>query len=175
MKGLPLAYSKDMQEDKEVAFDALGSLSLAVAAMTGMVGDLSVNREKMAAAAGAGFSTATDIADWLVRVANVPFRDAHHVTGRLVALAESRGIGLEGLTIDDFKSVDERIDSRIHRCSAPRTRCARAPATAAPRPITCASRPPAGRKLTGERPPEEGAHGHGGDGGSNRPMAPRPA
>ncbi len=82
MKGLPLAYSKDMQEDKEVAFDALDSLSLSLAAMTGMVGDLSVNREAMQAAAGAGFSTATDLADWLVREANVPFRDAHHITGQ---------------------------------------------------------------------------------------------
>ncbi|HEV7275605.1 MAG TPA: argininosuccinate lyase [Devosiaceae bacterium] len=114
MKGLPLAYSKDMQEDKQVAFDALDSLSLSLAAMTGMVGDLSVDRDRMRAAAGAGFSTATDIADWLVRVANVPFRDAHHITGRVVALAEERGIELEGLTIEDFKSVDERIDSRIH-------------------------------------------------------------
>src|SRR5690606_32848533 len=101
MKGLPLAYSKDMQEDKEAAFDALSALSLSLAAMTGMIGDLTVDREKMAAAAGAGFSTATDIADWLVRVADVPFREAHHITGRLVALAESRGIGLEGLTIED--------------------------------------------------------------------------
>ncbi len=115
MKGLPLTYSKDMQEDKEVAFDALDSLSLSLAAMTGMVGDLSVDRERMHAAASSGFSTATDIADWLVRVANVPFRDAHHITGRIVALAEQRGIGLEGLTIEDFKSIDERIDSRIHK------------------------------------------------------------
>jgi argininosuccinate lyase len=83
--------------------------------MTGMVGDLTVNREKMHAAASSGFSTATDVADWLVRVANVPFRDAHHITGRVVALAEERGIGLEGLTIEDFKSIDERIDSRIHK------------------------------------------------------------
>jgi argininosuccinate lyase len=115
MKGLPLAYSKDMQEDKQVAFDALDSLSLSLAAMTGMVGDLSVDRDRMLAAAGAGFATATDIADWLVRVANVPFRDANHITGRLVALAEQRGIGLEGLTIEDFKSIDARIDSRIHK------------------------------------------------------------
>jgi argininosuccinate lyase len=115
MKGLPLAYSKDMQEDKEIAFDALDSLSLSLAAMTGMAGDLTVNRERMREAASAGFSTATDIADWLVRVANVPFREAHHITGRVVALAEERGIGLESLTIEDFKSVDERIDSRIHK------------------------------------------------------------
>jgi argininosuccinate lyase len=115
MKGLPLTYSKDMQEDKEVAFDALDSLSLSLAAMTGMVGDLTVDREKMRAAASSGFSTATDVADWLVRVADVPFREAHHITGRVVALAEQRGIGLEGLTIEDFKSIDERIDSRIHK------------------------------------------------------------
>ncbi|HEY0919386.1 argininosuccinate lyase [Devosia sp.] len=114
MKGLPLAYSKDMQEDKEVAFDALDALSLSLAAMTGMVGDLTVNRERMREAASAGFSTATDVADWLVRVADVPFREAHHITGRVVALAEQRGIGLESLTIEDFKAIDARIDSRIH-------------------------------------------------------------
>ena len=115
MKGLPLAYSKDMQEDKEVAFDALDALSLALAAMTGMVADLTVNRDRMRAAAAAGFSTATDIADWLVREADIPFREAHHITGQIVALAERKGMGLDGLTIEDFKSVDERIDSRIHK------------------------------------------------------------
>jgi len=115
MKGLPLAYSKDMQEDKEIAFDALDNFSLALAAMTGMMGDLSVNREKMAAAAGAGFSTATDLADWLVRAANVPFRDAHHITGRAVAAAEAKGCGLEGLTIEDFKEIDERITSQVFK------------------------------------------------------------
>lgn len=115
MKGLPLAYSKDMQEDKEIAFDALDNFSLALAAMTGMMGDLSVNREKMAAAAGAGFSTATDLADWLVRAANVPFRDAHHITGRAVAAAEAKGCGLEGLTIEDFKEIDARITSQVFK------------------------------------------------------------
>ncbi len=113
MKGLPLAYSKDMQEDKEVAFDALDSLSLSLAAMTGMVGDLVVNRDNMRAAAGSGFSTATDIADWLVREANVPFRDAHHITGRVVALAEEKNCTLDGLNIEDLKTIDARIDSRI--------------------------------------------------------------
>ncbi|MDB5613099.1 MAG: argH [Devosia sp.] len=115
MKGLPLAYSKDMQEDKEVAFDALDSLSLSLAAMTGMVGDMVPNRERMRISAAAGFSTATDIADWLVRELNIPFRDAHHITGQVVALAEQKNCGLEGLTIEDFKSVDERIDSRVHK------------------------------------------------------------
>ena len=115
MKGLPLAYSKDMQEDKEVAFDALDSLSLSLAAMTGMVGDLVANRDRMRASAAAGFSTATDLADWLVREANIPFRDAHHITGQVVALAEQKGCGLDGLTIEDFKFIDQRIDSRIHK------------------------------------------------------------
>ena len=115
MKGLPLAYSKDMQEDKEVAFDALSSLSLSLAAMTGMVADLVPNRERMRASANAGFSTATDVADWLVRQLNIPFREAHHITGQIVALAEQKGMSLEGLTIEDFKFVDHRIDSRIHK------------------------------------------------------------
>jgi argininosuccinate lyase len=112
MKGLPLAYSKDMQEDKEVAFDALDALSLSLAAMTGMVGDLVPNRERMRVSAAAGFSTATD---WLVRELNIPSRDAHHITGQIVALAEQKGCGLEGLTIEDFKFIDQRIDSRIHK------------------------------------------------------------
>jgi argininosuccinate lyase len=115
MKGLPLAYSKDMQEDKEVAFDALDALSLSLAAMTGMVQDLEVNRERMRQAASMGFSTATDVADWLVRQANIPFRDAHEITGHIVKLAEEKGIPLDGLTIDDFKLIDHRIDSRIHK------------------------------------------------------------
>lgn len=113
MKGLPLAYSKDMQEDKEVAFDALDSLSLCLAAMTGMVSDLSVNRVAMRGSAGSGFSTATDLADWLVREANVPFRDAHHITGRVVAAAEAKNCTLDALNIEDFKAVDARIDSRV--------------------------------------------------------------
>jgi argininosuccinate lyase len=115
MKGLPLAYSKDMQEDKEVAFDALDALSLSLAAMTGMVADMVPNRERMRVSAAAGFSTATDIADWLVREVNIPFRDAHHITGQIVALAEQKNTGLEGLTIEDFKFIDQRIDSRIHK------------------------------------------------------------
>ena len=88
MKGLPLAYSKDMQEDKEATFDAAESLELGLAAMTGMVADMEIKTAAMKKAAGSGFSTATDLADWLVRVVGIPFRDAHHVTGRAVALAE---------------------------------------------------------------------------------------
>src|SRR5690606_15691387 len=88
MKGLPLAYGKDMQEDKEPAFDALDNFSLAIAAMTGMVEDMEPNVERLRQAASEGYSTATDLADWLVRTLGLPFRDAHHVTGRIVALAE---------------------------------------------------------------------------------------
>lgn len=109
MKGLPLTYSKDMQEDKEPAFDAIDSLSLALAAMTGMIDDLKVNKQAMSDAAGAGFATATDLADWLVRVLGMPFRDAHHVTGALVALAESKDVGLEGLSLNDMQGVEPRI------------------------------------------------------------------
>ncbi|MBU1174774.1 MAG: argininosuccinate lyase [Alphaproteobacteria bacterium] len=115
MKGLPLAYAKDTQEDKEVTFDAFDALELSLAAMTGMVGDLVFDRARMRASADAGFSTATDLADWLVREAGIPFREAHHITGRAVALAEARGCGLDGLTIEDFKTVDARIDSRVHK------------------------------------------------------------
>ena len=109
MKGLPLAYSKDMQEDKEPVFDAADSISLCVAAMTGMISDLTVNKERMAKAAGAGFTTATDLADWLVRTLGLPFRQAHHVTGRIVAMAEEKGIGIEDLTLDDMQSVELAI------------------------------------------------------------------
>ncbi|MEO1950567.1 argininosuccinate lyase, partial [Thioclava sp.] len=94
MKGLPLAYSKDMQEDKEQVFDAADNLMLALAAMAGMIGDMTVNADKLEAAASGGFSTATDLADWLVREAGLPFRDAHHVTGSLVAMAEEKGCDL---------------------------------------------------------------------------------
>ena len=115
MKGLPLAYAKDSQEDKEVAFDAFDALDLSLAAMAGMIGDLTFVREKMRASADAGFSTATDLADWLVREADIPFREAHHITGHAVALAEKKGCGLDGLTIEDFKSVDDRIDARVFK------------------------------------------------------------
>ncbi len=113
MKGLPLAYSKDMQEDKEQAFDALDNFSLAVVAMTGMINDLKPNTEKMAEAAGKAFSTATDLADWLVRVLGLPFRDAHHVTGEIVAIAEKAGKDLEQLKLSDMQSVEPRITQEI--------------------------------------------------------------
>jgi argininosuccinate lyase len=114
MKGLPLAYSKDMQEDKEGTFDALQSLSLCVAAMTGMVRDLTPDVKRMKAAAGSGYAIATDLADWLVRALNMPFRDAHHVTGRLVAMAADRKIPLEKLSLADMQSIDGRITDQVH-------------------------------------------------------------
>jgi argininosuccinate lyase len=113
MKGLPLAYSKDMQEDKELTFDALGTLSLMIAAMTGMIGDLDVNVDKMRAAAARGYSTATDLADWLVRELGAPFREAHHITGRIVKLAEERGVALDALTLADMQSVEPRITDGV--------------------------------------------------------------
>jgi argininosuccinate lyase len=105
MKGLPLTYSKDMQEDKEQVFDAADTLQLALAAMTGMVADMTANREVLAKAAASGFSTATDLADWLVRTLNLPFREAHHVTGTLVAMAEGAGVDLPDLTLAQMQSV----------------------------------------------------------------------
>jgi argininosuccinate lyase len=113
MKGLPLAYSKDMQEDKEGAFDSLDNLALCVAAIAGMARDMKINRARMKDAAGAGYATATDLADWLVRRLNMPFREAHHVTGRVVALAESRGVGLEALTLADLHAVEPRLTEEV--------------------------------------------------------------
>jgi len=113
MKGLPLAYSKDMQEDKEQVFDAADNLMLALRAMTGMVSDMSANRDALRAAAASGFSTATDLADWLVRALNLPFRDAHHVTGSLVALAEQKGCDLPDLSLDDMQSVHQSITAGV--------------------------------------------------------------
>ena len=114
MKGLPLAYSKDMQEDKEMAFDALDNYSLALAAMTGMIKDLVPNEDNLEQAASGGYSTATDLADWLVRVINLPFRDAHHVTGSLVALAEQQGKQLDELTLSQMQAIEPKITDNIY-------------------------------------------------------------
>ncbi|MCA0962846.1 argininosuccinate lyase [Salipiger bermudensis] len=114
MKGLPLAYSKDMQEDKEQVFDAADNLMLALAAMEGMVKDMSANVDTLEAAASAGFSTATDLADWLVRETGLPFRDAHHVTGSLVAMAEAKGCDLPDLTLEEMQSVSGAITGGIY-------------------------------------------------------------
>jgi argininosuccinate lyase len=114
MKGLPLAYSKDMQEDKEQVFDAADNLMLALAAMTGMVSDMNANTDSLRAAAASGFSTATDLADWLVREAGLPFRDAHHVTGALVAMAEKKGCDLPDLSLEEMTSVHEAITEGVY-------------------------------------------------------------
>ena len=113
MKGLPLAYSKDMQEDKEQVFDAADHLMLALAAMEGMLRDMTPLRENLEAAAATGFSTATDLADWLVRVLGMPFREAHHVTGSLVAMAEKKGCDLPDLSLEDMQSVHAAITGDV--------------------------------------------------------------
>ena len=114
MKGLPLAYSKDMQEDKEVTFDALDNFALALAAMEGIVSDMEPNPDAMAAAAGSGYATATDLPDWLVRALALPFRDAHHVTGRIVALAEASKRQLEELALDELQAIEPRITKAVY-------------------------------------------------------------
>ena len=119
MKGLPLAYSKDMQEDKEVAFDALDSLALAIAAMAGMVDDMEPVPDAMQAAADQGYATATDLADWLVRALKLPFREAHHVTGRIVAEAESQSLPLEKLSLKAMQAVERRITNDVFSVLSP--------------------------------------------------------
>ncbi len=114
MKGLPMAYGKDMQEDKEPVFDAADNLALAIAATAGMVADLQANEPALLAAASAGFPTATDLADWLVRQLNMPFRDAHHVTGALVRLAEHEGVGLAQLSLAQMQSVEPNINVGVY-------------------------------------------------------------
>jgi argininosuccinate lyase len=113
MKGLPLAYAKDMQEDKEPVFDATEALALSLAATAGMVRDLQPDVGRMREAAGAAYSTATDLADWLVRVLNLPFRSAHHVTGRLVARAEARGVGLAELSLAEMQAEEAGITEDV--------------------------------------------------------------
>jgi argininosuccinate lyase len=113
MKGLPLAYAKDMQEDKEGVMDALSALSLAIAAMTGMVGDLVPDLTKMKKAAGEGYATATDLADWLVRTFNIPFREAHHITGRIVGAASAKGVPLHRLPLEDMQAVEPKITADV--------------------------------------------------------------
>jgi argininosuccinate lyase (EC 4.3.2.1) len=140
MKGLPLAYQKDMQEDKEQAFDCFESLSLVLAAMTGMVDDLVPNVARMAAAAGSGFSTATDLADWLVRVLGLPFRDAHHVTGRLVAIAAERGIELSDIPLADMKTVHDGITEAVYDVLTVEIPSAAARRMVARRPTMCGQR-----------------------------------
>lgn len=119
MKGLPMTFCKDMQEDKEPLFDAVESLTLAVAATAGMVDDMQPRPDRMLAGLEKGFPTATDLADWCVRVLNLPFRDAHHVTGALVAKAEARGVDLAELSLEEMQSVEKRITSDIYSVLSP--------------------------------------------------------
>jgi argininosuccinate lyase len=114
MKGLPLAYSKDMQDDKPPVFEAATLMGLSIAAMTGMIAGATFNTARMRAAAELGYATATDLADWLVRVQGIPFREAHHITGSAVKLAESRGIALDALPLADLKAIDARIDESVY-------------------------------------------------------------
>ena len=114
MKGLPLAYSKDMQDDKPPVFEAASLMGLSIAAMTGMIAESTFNTARMRAAAELGYATATDLADWLVREAGIPFREAHHITGSAVKLAESRGIALDALPLADLQAIDARIDERVY-------------------------------------------------------------
>ena len=113
MKGLPLAYSKDMQDDKPPVFEAAGLLTLSLAAMTGMVADTTFRTARMRAAAELGYATATDLADWLVRQAGIPFREAHHITGSAVKLAESRGVALDALPLADLQAIDARVGDGV--------------------------------------------------------------
>ena len=114
MKGLPLAYSKDMQDDKPPVFEAHDLLALSIAAMTGMVETVTFRTDRMRALAESGFATATDLADWLVREGGIPFREAHHITGRAVAAAEQAGVPLDQLPLDTLKAIDARIDDRVY-------------------------------------------------------------
>ena len=113
LKGLPLAYAKDLQDDKPPLFDAHDLLALSLAAMAGMVADLEFVPDRMRAVAAAGHATATDLADWLVAQANVPFREAHHISGRAVAAAEAAGKALDELSLDELRAIDQRIDDRV--------------------------------------------------------------
>ena len=115
MKGLPLTYSKDMQEDKQQTFDALDNLALAVAAMAGMIRDLEPNKDILEASANSGYATATDLADWLVQNLKMPFRDAHHVTGKIVALAEKKSCLLSELSLEDMQSVHSGITKAVFK------------------------------------------------------------
>lgn len=115
MKGLPLAYSKDMQDDKPPVFEAAGLLGLSLAAMAGMVADSTFRTERMRQAAELGYATATDLADWLVREADIPFREAHHITGAAVKLAEQQGVALDALSLDQLQAIDARIDERVFK------------------------------------------------------------
>jgi len=119
LKGLPLAYSKDMQEDKEPVFDAMYTLDLCVRVMTALVGDIQMHRKKMEQAAGGGFATATDLADWLVREAGKTFREAHHISGSLVRLAEEKGLDLDQLSLEQMQQQEPNINAQVFDVLSP--------------------------------------------------------
>jgi len=114
MKGLALSYAKDMQEDKERTFDAFDAFALSVAATAGMVRDMEPNVRTMKKAAGAGYATATDLADWLVQALDIPFREAHHITGRIVGIASARGVDLDKVTLAEMQGVEPRITEAVY-------------------------------------------------------------
>jgi argininosuccinate lyase len=124
MKGLPMTFSKDMQEDKEPLFDAADSLALALAAMEGMARDMAPDAARLREAAGSGYATATDLADWLVRVLGMPFRDAHHVTGRIVGLAETIGCDLGRLPLDRMQEIEPGLTAAVFDVLSPEASCA---------------------------------------------------
>ncbi len=144
LKGLPLTYQKDMQEDKEPTMDALASLSLAIAATAGMVRDMKANAAVMKKAAGQGYSTATDLADWCVRSLGIPFRESHHIAAKAVGVASAKGLPLHKLTLADMQGVDKRITADVFSVLSCRSRWRAAPAMAAPRRRTCGRRRSAG-------------------------------
>ncbi len=153
MKGLPLAYSKDMQEDKEQVFDAADSLMLALAAMEGMARDIAPNAPALRAAAASGFSTATDLADWLVRALGLPFREAHHVTGTLVRMAEERGVDLTDLGIEEMRGVHPGTSPEVYQVFGVDNSVRLVQVMAARRPIRCARRFAAGASASDDGPP----------------------
>jgi argininosuccinate lyase len=119
MKGLPLTYSKDMQEDKETVFATFDTLELCLAATTGLVGDIKPNPARMLESAGAGFTTATDLADWLTQALNIPFRETHHIAGKIVKLAEGKGCMLSDLSLADMQQAEPRITQDVFNVLTP--------------------------------------------------------
>ena len=153
MKGLPLAYQKDMQEDKEGAMDALAALTLAIAAMTGMVRDMVADALRMRKTADDGYSTATDLADWLVTVLKLPFRDAHHVTGRIVARAAAEDLALHDLPLDALQQIEPQITGDVRTCPQRRQFGEKPRELWRHRPQEC---PPGGRPLAQDFDTKEG-------------------
>jgi argininosuccinate lyase len=153
MKGLPLTYSKDMQEDKEAVFATFDTLELCLAAMTGMVKDIKPDAARMKASASAGFTTATDIADWVTQYLNVPFRESHHITGRIVKMAEGKGCELAELTLEDMQLVEPRITQDIFRVLTPEASAASRTSFGGTAPANVTAQVKAAReRFLGEKP-----------------------